>query len=305
MQNKFLIVIVGPTAVGKTALSIDVARHFKTEIVSADSRQFFKEMTIGTAKPSVSELQAITHRFINSHAVTENVNVGSYELEALACLKTAFEKHNTVLLTGGSGLYINAVCEGLDNLPEGDENIRKELNALYETEGLGVLQQRLKNLDDVYFNQVDLSNPHRIIRALEVSMISGKPYSSFRIKQKKERPFSSIKIGLNLARPDLYARINQRVDLMIQDGLLEEVRSLIPFRNNNALQTVGYAELFDFLDGKMTFEEAVEKIKQNTRRYAKRQITWFKKDPEIVWFEPFEKEKILEHIEHSIHKKAH
>lgn len=296
-MKKQLIVVLGPTAVGKTALSIQLAKRYHTEIVSADSRQFFRELVIGTAKPSPDELNEVPHHFINSHSIDEGLNVGRYEEEAIPLINTLFKTRDIVLLTGGSGLYINAVCNGIDDLPEGDETLRNQLNETLKNEGIATLQKQLKTLDPVYYEQVDLSNPHRIIRALEVSIISGKPYSSFRVKKKKERSFHSIKIGLNRPRAELYEQINKRVDTMIASGLIEEAKKLYPKKNVNALQTVGYSELFEYFDGVLTKEEAIEKIKQNTRRYAKRQITWFNKDPEIAWFDPSELDKIVGFIE--------
>jgi tRNA dimethylallyltransferase len=295
-DNKTLIVVLGPTAVGKTALSIALAKKYKTEIISADSRQFFKELSIGTAKPSPVELAEVPHHFIGTHSIHENLNIGWYEDAAMACITTLFKTKDMLILTGGSGLYINAVCEGLDALPEGNETLRAELNETLKTKGLSALGAQLKTLDPLYFSQVDPSNPHRIIRALEVCLLTGKPYSSFRIKTKKERPFSILKIGLSLPRENLYQRINTRVDVMLESGLIAEAKSMLADRHCNALQTVGYTELFDFFDGKYTLEEAVTKIKQHTRHYAKRQMTWFKKDETISWFHPEEMDLIIKKI---------
>lgn len=281
---------------GKTALTIKLARHFKTEVVSADSRQFYKEMCIGTARPSPEELSAVSHHFIASHSIKEPVNIGVYEKLAVDLLKDLFLKHDIIFLTGGSGLYINAVTEGLDNLPESDSSVRNELNRLFEQEGIHGLQKKLKQLDPLYYEIVDQNNPHRLIRALEVCIVSGKTFSSFRNNEKKERPWKTIKIFLNLERDKLYQRINERVDTMLAQGLKEEAEALLPYKNLTSLQTVGYQELFDFFDGKYSFEQAVNYIKQNTRRYAKRQLTWFRRDKEYVWFRPEEYEEILKHI---------
>ncbi|HSH67276.1 MAG TPA: tRNA (adenosine(37)-N6)-dimethylallyltransferase MiaA [Bacteroidia bacterium] len=305
--NPNLIVIVGPTAIGKTSLSIELAKHFSCPIISADSRQFFKEMSIGTAKPTPEEMQGITHYFIDSHSITDTYNVGKFEEEALALLDQLFRIHETVIMVGGSGLYINAVCEGFDELPEADEITRKKINDLYNSQGIEGLQTMLKQLDPVYFNQVDQQNPQRLSRALEVCLLSGEPYSSLRKKNRKERQFNCIKIGINTSREILYQRINLRVDQMMQQGLLNEVKKLEPFKHLNALQTVGYKELFDSLselneqrehaaEYKKILERAVNNIKQNTRRFAKRQLTWFRRDEEIKWFEPQEISSILTYI---------
>ena len=297
MTHKRLLVILGPTAVGKTALSILLSKKYNTEIVSADSRQFFKELNIGTAKPSDAERNEVPHHFINSHSIETDFKVGNYEVEALEKINLLFTEKDLVILTGGSGLYINAVCDGIDALPAGDEAIRATLNDTFKTHGLAALVAELKVLDPVYFSQVDLSNPHRIIRALEVCLITGQPYSSFRIKTKKERPFSILKIGLNLPREQLYQRINDRVDAMIASGLVDEAKSLFSKRHLNPLHTVGYTELFNFMEGSLTLEAAIAKIKQNTRNYAKRQLTWFNKDQAVYWFEPGDLDVIMALVE--------
>ena len=296
MSGKTLIVIVGPTAIGKTDLAIKVARHYQTEIVSADSRQFYKEMEIGTAKPTVEELSKVKHHFINSHSITEEFSVGDFETSALTTLDEIFKTHDYAVLVGGSGLFIKAVTEGFDDLPKADPSIREELNQLYQKNGLEPLKEKLKLVDPTYHAEVDLSNPQRIIRALEVSISTGKPFSSFRFKQQKKRPFNILKIGLNLNREDLYNRINNRVATMVEAGLIDEVKTLQPYRHLNALNTVGYSELFDALDGQISFEQAIQNIKQNTRRFAKRQLTWFRKDEEINWFSPNQTDEILEFI---------
>jgi len=285
---KTLIVIVGPTAIGKTALAVQIAQKFQTEIISADSRQFYIETEIGTAKPSAVELAAAKHHFINSHHITENFTVGDFETQSLAKLNEIFEKNDFAVLVGGSGLYINAVCNGFDDLPRASAELRAQLNQDFLDEGIEPLQRRLQELDPLYFKEVDLHNPQRIIRALEVCISTGIPFSTYRTRSQKIRPFSCVKIGLNTSRDQLYDQINKRVDQMIAMGLEDEAKNLMPYRHLNALNTVGYSELFDYFDGKITRNEAIEKIKQNTRRFAKRQLTWFRKDLEINWFEPSE-----------------
>ncbi|GGI24166.1 tRNA (adenosine(37)-N6)-dimethylallyltransferase MiaA [Pedobacter mendelii] len=299
-KSKTLIIIVGPTAIGKTVLAIEVARHFNTEIISADSRQFFKEMEIGTAKPNTNELAAVKHHFINSHSVEELFSTGDFEIEALKIIGQIFVNHDVAIMVGGSGLYINAVINGLDEMPEIDLEIRAKLNKQFEEEGLDAIQTQLKSYDPEYFDKVDQNNPQRMIRGLEVFLSTGKKLSSMLSATKKERPFQIIKIGLNTDRAKLYDRINQRVDDMVNQGLLEEVKSLVQYRKYNALNTVGYSELFDYLDEKASFADAVSSIKQNTRRFAKRQLTWFRRDEEITWFEPDEVEKVIELIDKNI-----
>ena len=299
-SKKKLFVIVGPTAVGKTALSIQLAKAFDTEILSADSRQFFKEMSIGTAKPTATEMGNIKHHFIDSHSISEEYNVGKFETEAIQVLNTLFETKDYAILVGGSGLYIDAVCNGLDELPEASAEIRQQLKSLYEQKGIIALQEQLKVLDLLYYNQVDLNNPQRLMRALEVCMSTGKTYSEQRAGKTKARNFTTIKIGLNTSREELYNRINARVDEMINQGLLDEVKSLVSYQNKNALQTVGYKELFDYLENKTSLEQAIELIKQHTRNFAKRQLTWFKRDEQIQWFEPNEFEKIKQYISSTI-----
>ena len=285
MNTNYLINIVGPTAIGKTSLAIQLANKFDTEIISADSRQFYKEMRIGTAVPSADELQAAKHHFIQHISIEDNYNVGDFESEAIQKLDELFLNNNIVIMVGGSGLYTKSVLEGLDYFPEVSLEIRQELNLKLEKEGLDPLQQQLKKLDPDYYKIVDLENPHRVIRALEVWISSGNPYSSYLNQLKKERNFTAISIGLNADREIIYDRINQRVDLMIDEGLLEEAKNLFPKRELNALNTVGYKELFAFLEGKDSLETAVSEIKKNTRRFAKRQLTWFRKDWEINWFD--------------------
>jgi tRNA dimethylallyltransferase len=282
-KTKTLLVIAGPTAVGKTAIAIKLAQQLKTEIISADSRQFYCEMSIGTAKPTDEELAAAKHHFINSHSVTENFNVGDFEKQSLQLLDELFKTHDKVIMAGGSGLFIQAVTKGFDELPAADTATREKLNRELAEKGIQFLQDRLKIADQDYYNQVDLNNPQRLIRALEVFEATGKPFSSYRKAATNKRSFNSIKIGLDLPREILYQRINQRVDDMMAQGLVEEVRSLLPYRHLNALNTVGYSELFDYFDGKTDLATAIELIKQNTRRFAKRQLTWFRKDKEIQW----------------------
>ena len=292
-MKKFLIVITGPTASGKTALAIDAALHFKTEIISADSRQFFREMNIGTAKPSADQLKKVKHHFIDSLSVKDDYDAGKFEADALKKLDEIFSMHDTTILTGGSGLYIDAACNGFDRLPESDENIRAELSALRKEKGIEVLQEKLKALDIDYYNTVDLNNTHRVMRAIEVCMLTGKKFSELRLRKKVQRNFSVLKIGLSTDRKTLYQKINERVEQMMHDGLLNEAKQLFAFRDYNALQTVGYKELFDHLEGKISLDEAVELIKRNSRRYAKRQLTWFNKDPEMHWFQPENKDEIF------------
>lgn len=283
--NKTLIVVAGPTAVGKTAAAIKLAQQFNTVVVSADSRQFFREMSIGTAKPDESELAAAKHYFINSHSISESFSVGDFEKQGLALLDELFKVHDKVILAGGSGLYIKAICEGFDDLPVADISVREKLNQQLEREGITTLQKHLQQVDPDYYTQVDLNNPQRIIRALEVFETSGKPFSSYRNATVNKRPFNIIKLALDMPREKLYERINLRVDLMVKQGLIQEVKSLLPYRELNALNTVGYSELFDYFDGKTSLDEALLLIKQNTRRFAKRQLTWFRKDKDFVWFD--------------------
>ncbi|WP_069660721.1 tRNA (adenosine(37)-N6)-dimethylallyltransferase MiaA [Arcticibacter eurypsychrophilus] len=296
-SDNTLIVIAGPTAIGKTELAIKVALNFDTEIISADSRQFYKEMSIGSAKPNQTELEAVKHHFIDSISIEESYSAGSFENEALFKLNEIYHKKNTVVLVGGSGLFIKAVCEGFDEFPDVDPLVRDLLNKEYAAKGIQTLQDQLEKLDPSYAKEVDLNNPQRLIRALEVCISTGQPFSIYRSNSiKQNRPFSSIKIGLNMERPLLYERINKRVDMMIVAGLVDEVEKLKPFRHLNALNTVGYSEIFDYLDGSLSLEQAIDKIKQNTRRFAKRQLTWFRKDPEISWFHPEDYSSIISHI---------
>jgi tRNA dimethylallyltransferase len=280
---KTLIVIAGPTASGKTALAIELAKKLDTEIISADSRQFYREMSIGTAKPTPEELSQTKHHFINSHSINEGFSVGDFEYDGLALLESIFKNHDTAIMAGGSGLYIKAICEGFDDLPSASPEIRTRLNQEFEENGITYLQDKLKMADSEYYSKVDLSNPQRLIRALEVFEHTGIPFSSYRKGFATVRPFNCIKIGLDLPREVLYQRINQRVDNMVTNGLIEEAKSLLAYRHLNALNTVGYSELFDYFDGKTDLETAIALIKQNTRRFAKRQMTWFRKDEQIRW----------------------
>ena len=293
-KNKYLVVVVGPTAVGKTDLCVQLAKHYQTDIISADSRQFFREMNVGTAKPTIQEQQGVKHHFVDSHSITEEYNAGAFETDVLELLEKLFKEHDVVIMTGGSGLYVRAVLEGMDEMPEVDPAIRHELTQKYEAEGLAPLLEQLEALDPVYFSQVDKANTQRVVRALEVCLSSGRPYSSFRTSEKRERPFQFIKIGLNRDRAELYHRIDQRMDQMLEQGLLDEAKALYPHRTHNALQTVGYKEIFDYLEGKYDWEEAVRLLKRNSRRYAKRQLTWFTKHPdEYTWFHPQQWQEII------------
>ena len=291
--KRILISVCGPTAAGKTALAIELAKYFQTEIISADSRQFYRETEIGTAKPSTEELAAVPHHFINSHSITENFSVADFEKAALTKLEKLFQQHEVVLMVSGSGLYLQAIYQGFDDLPNAEPQERERWNQAYQEFGLEYLQNQLKIFDPEYYKQVDLQNPQRIIRALEISASTGKPFSSFLTKTKKERDFKIIKIGINPERAILYERINNRVDEMVKNGLVKEASDLLPQQHLNALNTVGYKEIFDAFNEKTPVKEAIELIKQNTRHFAKRQITWFKKDQEILWFDSPDLQAVL------------
>jgi tRNA dimethylallyltransferase len=298
--NKHLVIITGPTAVGKTAAGIALARHYKTEIISADSRQIYREMSIGTAVPMQEELKTIKHHFIQTKSIFDYYNASMFEYEVLDLLRELFLKYDIVFMVGGSTLYIDAVCHGIDELPAIDHDIRNEVTQRYKTEGIGYLQETLKSLDPKYYALVDLKNPSRLMKAVEISIMTGRPYSSFLTAQRKSRPFNIIKTGINCEREILYNQINQRVDSMFSKGLESEALNLAYARENNAMKTVGYREIFDYFDGKLSLIEAIEQIKINTRRYAKRQITWFQRDKEMFWFQPGQMEEMIRYIDQKI-----
>lgn len=291
------MVIAGPTAVGKTEICLKLAKIFQTEIISSDSRQFYRETEIGTAKPTLSELAEVKHHFVNSLSIFDMYDVRKFEIETIELLENLFAKHDLVILTGGSGLYIDAICFGFDEIPNVDPSIREQLILDHKEKGIQNLQSRLQELDPVYFGKVDIHNPQRLMRALEVCIGTGKPYSSFRKKKKNIRPFNCILVGLERDREDLYERIDRRMDLMIAEGIFEEAEKLFAHRHLNALQTVGYSEIFGFLEGKYDREEAIRLLKRNSRRYAKRQMTWFKKYAEMTWFHPSDPQGILDLVE--------
>ncbi len=290
-----LIVVTGPTAVGKTALCIDIAKHYGIPIINADSRQIYRELRIGTATPTEEQLRSVKHYFVRSISIDDYYNASMYEQDVLALLNQ-FKQSPIQLLTGGSMMYIDAVCNGIDDIPTVRENIREEMKRRYAEEGLEALCEDLKRLDPEHYAVVDKQNHRRVIHALEICYQTGTTYTSFRKQEKKQRPFQIVKIGLNRDREELYQRINQRVDQMMADGLLDEVKSLQDKRSNNALNTVGYKEMFTYLDGTWSLEEAVERMKGNTRRYARKQLTWFKRDEEMRWFHPQQQEEILKYI---------
>lgn len=300
MRIKRLLVVVGPTGSGKTDLSIRLARHYGAPILSTDSRQVYRGMAIGTAQPSEEEMEAAEHHFIASHDIEDNLSCGEYEVQALARLKELFGRHDHVIAVGGSGLYVRALCEGLDDLPRADASLRAELSAQLAGMGVEALAERLRLLDPVYYERVDRNNPARVVRALEVCLQTGRPYSELRTGRRRKRDFETVKIGVDLPREVLYERIDRRVDAMMAAGLEAEARALYPFRELNALQTVGYRELFDHFDGRTTLEEAVELIKRNSRRYAKRQLTWFRRDADIRWFAPDDDRSIIEYVDFGI-----
>ncbi len=302
-KNKTLVVIVGPTASSKTDIAIELAEKLNTEIISADSRQFYKEIPIGTAAPNSEQLERAHHHFIGHLSITDKYNVSRFEQDVLQLLEEKFKHNKFLILVGGSGLYVDAVCKGIDELPDPDEKLRSDLNRMYEIEGLEVLRSKLKELDPEYYDIVDLNNPKRLLRAIEVCMQTGSTYTSLRKNKRKPRDFKILKIGLEIDRGILNERINKRTEIMMDNGWLEEAMSVHPHKHLNALNTVGYKELFSYFDNKMSFEDAKEKIKTNTRRFAKRQMTWFKKDKEIRWFNPSEKgsvTRIIEIINHEI-----
>ncbi len=300
---KFLIVITGPTAVGKTAAALETAMHFQTEIVSADSRQIYRELSIGTAVPSAAELEAVKHHFIHTHSIFDTYNASRYESEAVKLLDNLFKKQDIVVLTGGSMLYIDAICKGIDDIPDIDPELRKNLKERLETDGLESLRLQLKKLDPEYYSEVDLKNPARIVHALEVCIMTGKTYSSFRKAEPKKRYFSILKTALNCDRAELHSRINARVDEMVNNGLEQEARSVFHLRHLNSLNTVGYREFFSYFEGKNSREEAIELIKRNTRRYARKQLTWFRNDPQVTWFEPGDTNRLIKFIESKMAEK--
>ena len=295
-----LIVVVGPTGSGKTSLAVALARHYSAPIISTDSRQFYRGLPIGTAQPTAEELSLAEHHFIADRDVDDDFNSGRYEHEALARLDELFKRHDVVIAVGGSGLYIQALCEGMDNLPEANDELRQSLKQRLESEGVEPLFEELRRLDPAYAEVVDRHNPARIMRALEVCITSGKPYSHQRKGERQQRPFRIVKIGTDLPRDVLYERINLRVDMMISEGLEAEARAMLPKRELNSLQTVGYREMFDYFDGRCSLDEAIELIKRNSRRYAKRQLTWFRRDAEVAWFSPHDIEPIISHIDTKI-----
>jgi tRNA dimethylallyltransferase len=294
--SKTLIIIAGPTAVGKTDLCVELAQKLNTSVISADSRQFYRELNVGTAKPTVAEMKGITHYFINSHSISEYFSVGDFERDCMKLLGKLFANKNEVILTGGSGMFIKAITDGLDDMPDADLELRAKLMEELKVNGLDPLQRQLKFLDPAYYEMVDIQNSQRVVRALEVCISSGMPYSSFRINKKIERPFEMIKICLDRDRTTLYNRIDKRMDNMIANGLIDEAKQLLPYRDHNALQTVGYKEVFEYLDGSYGFDEMVRLLKRNSRRYAKRQITWFKNQDDFMWLNAENKIAIFEYI---------
>jgi len=295
--KKTLIVITGPTAVGKTACCLDIAKHYGLPIINADSRQIFQELRIGTARPTEEQMQKVKHYFVGTLRLNDYYSASLFEQQVLALLEQLFQTHDYALMAGGSMMYIDAVCDGIDDIPTIDDVTRETMKRRLKEEGLEALCEELKRLDPDYYEIVDRQNPRRVIHALEICTMTGKTYTSFRKREKRERPFEIIKIGLNRPREELYTRINQRVDQMMADGLLEEARQLYPLKGLNALNTVGYKELFDYFDGRWSLEEAVERIKGNTRRYARKQLTWFKKDERIRWYHPDDQNKIMNEID--------
>lgn len=295
-----LIVLIGPTGVGKTELSLRIAEHFHTHIISSDSRQLYADLKIGTAVPTAEQLQRVPHHFVGTLQLTDYYSAAQYESEVLAVLDDLFQQHKTILLTGGSMMYVDAICKGIDDIPTVDAETRALMLQRYQEEGLERMCAELKLVDPEYYKIVDLKNPKRVIHALEICYMTGKTYTSFRTQQKKARPFRIVKIGLTRDRAELYERINRRVDLMIEEGLVEEAKAVYPYRHLNSLNTVGYKEIFKYLDGEWELPFAIEKIKQNSRIYSRKQMTWFKRDQEIQWFHPAQEEEILAHLHSKI-----
>ena len=295
-----LIVLIGPTGVGKTELSLSIAESFHTSIISADSRQLYADLKIGTAAPTPDQLARVPHHFVGTLQLTDYYSAAQYESEVMAKLEELFKENDVVVLTGGSMMYVDAICKGIDDIPTVDKETRELMLQRYEEEGLEQLCKELKLLDPEYYNIVDLKNPKRVIHALEICYMTGKTYTSFRTRCTKERPFRIIKIGLTREREELYDRINRRVDIMMLDGLLEEARNVYAYKHLNSLNTVGYKEMFKYLDGEWTLDFAIEKIKQNSRIYSRKQMTWFKRDTEIAWFHPDQQEEIMQHIKEKI-----
>lgn len=300
MSTKHLIVIVGPTGSGKSDLAIEIAERYGAPIISTDSRQFYRGIPIGTAQPDAEQLQRVEHHFIASHDLKQEFNCGAYETEALAKLEELYRKHDVVVAVGGSGLYIKALCEGMDSLPEAEPELREELAHRLRSEGLASLCAELRQRDPAYYEEVDRNNPARVLRALEVCISTGLPYSSMRTGEKRQRPFNIIKLGIDMERERLYERINRRVDVMMQMGLEQEARAVYHLRELNSLQTVGYREMFDYFDGTISRDEAIELIKRNSRRYAKRQMTWFRRDEDIKWVDTANKQIIEEYLDSKI-----
>lgn len=292
-----LIVLIGPTGIGKTDLSLNIAEHYNTEIISADSRQLYADLKIGTAAPTPEQLARVKHHFVGTLQLTDYYSAAQYEAEVMKKLDELFKKHSVIVLTGGSMMYVDAVCKGIDDIPTVDEETRKTLMQHYENVGLERLCAELKILDPEYYDIVDKKNPKRVIHALEICYMTGQTYTSFRTSQTKERPFNIIKVGLRREREELYARINKRVDIMMEDGLLEEAKSVYQYKNLNSLNTVGYKEMFKYLDGEWELPFAIEKIKQNSRIYSRKQVTWFKRDTDITWFHPDDADNIMSFIE--------
>lgn len=292
-----LIVLIGPTGIGKTDLSLNIAEHYNTEIISADSRQLYADLKIGTAAPTPEQLAKVKHHFVGTLQLTDYYSAAQYEAEVMKKLDELFKRHNVIVLTGGSMMYVDAVCKGIDDIPTVDEETRKTLMQHYENVGLERLCAELKILDPEYYDIVDKKNPKRVIHALEICYMTGQTYTSFRTSQTKERPFNIIKVGLRREREELYARINKRVDIMMEDGLLEEAKSVYQYKDLNSLNTVGYKEMFKYLDGEWELPFAIEKIKQNSRIYSRKQVTWFKRDTDITWFHPDDTDNIMSFIE--------